>query len=64
MSNTWVIYLQAQDNFGKLELILDKPTASLKQWEKEAAPWKFLLGDEPAAHQLVGRVMAYQGNDG
>lgn len=25
---------------------------------------KPVLGDEPASYQLVGRVMAYQGDDG
>ena len=29
--------------------------------EKLASVWKLAPEDEPAAHQLVGRVMAYQG---
>ena len=31
---------------------------------KPASSRKLAPGDEPAAHQLVGRVMAYQGEDG
>jgi hypothetical protein len=32
--------------------------------EKVASVYKLSLQDEPAAHQLVGRVTAYQGDDG
>jgi hypothetical protein len=37
-----------------------------REWvgSKPASLQKLALGDEPAAHQLVGRVMAYQGRDG
>ena len=31
---------------------------------KPATSRKLALEDEPAAHQLVGRVKAYQGDDG
>jgi hypothetical protein len=31
---------------------------------KTASTCKLSQKDEPAAHQLVGRVMAYQGEDG
>ena len=31
---------------------------------KRASEFKLALEDEPAAHQLVGRVKAYQGEDG
>ena len=48
------IYLQVGDNSEKSETITDGPFKGKD----------LLLGDEPASHQLVGRVMAYQGDDG
>ena len=59
VSNTWVICPQLRDKPGKLGLILDR-TASWVVW------WKAFVavGDELAAYQLVGGVMAYQGGDG
>ena len=58
VSNTWVICPVLRDKPGKLGLILDR-TAMLVWWWKAFAVW-----DEPAAYQLVGGVMAYQGVDG
>ena len=46
------------DKPGKLGLIPYR-TASWMVWWKAFAVW-----DEPAAYQLVGGVMAYQGGDG
>ncbi len=58
MSNTWVIYLWVWDNPGKPGLI--------PRFERGVGKAGALFGglapeDEPAAHQLVGRVTAYQG---
>jgi hypothetical protein len=49
------------DNPPKGGLIQHKTTSSQSLRPKQASPWKLALEDEPAAHQLVGRVMAYQG---
>ena len=58
VSNTWVICPALWDKPGKLGLIPYR-TASWMVWWKAFAVW-----DEPAAYQLVGGVMAYQGGDG
>ena len=59
VSNTWVTCPQLWDKPGKLGLILDIHFSSHGGW------WKvFSVGDGPAAYQLVGGVMAYQGDDG
>ena len=34
------------------------------RWTPALCPVKLPLEEGPAAHQLVGRVMAYQGDDG
>jgi hypothetical protein len=34
------------------------------RWTSPLWPVKLPLAEGPAAHQLVGRVMAYQGDDG
>ncbi len=60
VSNTWVIYLLVGDNTSKEVLIRMRPL----RWAKMASPWKLSPEDEPAPHQFVGRVMAYQGYDG
>ncbi len=57
MSNTWVIYLVVGDNILKRVLIPHKSASAGKG--ASVSPY-----DELASHQLVGRVMAYQGNDG
>ena len=59
VSNTWVICLEVWDNPGKLGLIPNTLAGS-----NGLARKVFSLREEPAAYQLVGGVMAYQGNDG
>ena len=59
MSNTWVICPALWDKPGKLGLIPDMTTDRMAWWWKAFAVW-----DGPAAYQLVGGVMAYQGDDG
>ena len=59
MSNTWVICPALWDKPGKLGLIPDMTTGCMVLWWKAFAVW-----DGPAAYQLVGGVMAYQGDDG
>ena len=49
------------DNPPKGGLIQHKTTASLKLRPKQASTRKLALEDESAAHQLVGKGMAYQG---
>ena len=59
VSNTWAICPRFWDNTGKPVLIPD--TTHLRM----GCAWKALaMQDEPAAYQLVGGVMAYQGDDG
>ena len=60
MSNTWAICPKDRDNSSKGLLIPDDPIGSHGRMGKGGN----LLWDEPAAHQLVGRVTAYQGYDG
>jgi hypothetical protein len=59
VSNTWVICPALRDKPGKLGLIPDIPHGLHGLWGKAFAVW-----DGPAAYQLVGGVMAYQGVDG
>ena len=59
MSNTWVICPALRDKLGKLGLIPDMTTNRMVCGGKPCAVW-----DGPAAYQLVGGVMAYQGDDG
>ena len=59
VSNTWVTCPSLWDKPGKLGLIPDIHIVS------HGVVWKvFSAGDGPAAYQLVGGVMAYQGDDG
>src|SRR3954447_19651945 len=59
VSNTWVTCPSLWDKPGKLGLIPDIHFLLHDRW------WKvFSVGDGPAAYQLVGGVMAYQGDDG
>ena len=60
VSNALVICPEEWDNSGKLELIPHVVTVFRKPCLKDFGP----LREEPASHQLVGRVMAYQGKDG
>ena len=59
VSNTWVICPALWDKPGKLGLIPNTPCWLHDWWGKAFAVW-----DGPAAYQLVGGVMAYQGDDG
>jgi hypothetical protein len=58
--NAWVMYLLAGYNLGKLGLIPNKLIYSFGKNEERLRPPR----DRPASHQLVGEVMAHQGNDG
>ena len=59
VSNTWATCPRLWDNSKKLGLIPDMTADRMVWW------WKgFPAGDGPAAYQLVGGVMAYQGDDG
>lgn len=59
VSNTWVICPVLRDKPGKLGLIPDRTAGRMVWWWKVPA-----VQVEPAAYQLVGGVMAYQGDDG
>ena len=59
MSNTWVICPALRDKLGKLGLIPDRTA-----WRMLCGGKLFAVWDGPAAYQLVGGVMAYQGDDG
>ena len=59
VSNTWVTCLQLWDKPGKLGLIPDMTSGRMAGGGKRLVVW-----DGPAAYQLVGGVMAYQGDDG
>ncbi len=61
MSNTWTIYLYEGDNRGKPWLI---PHETTSLHEDEVKVPQGTLREESTAYQLVGEVMAYQGNDG
>ena len=59
VSNTWVTCPSLWDKPGKLGLIPDIHIFS------HGVVWKVLsVGDGPAAYQLVGEVVAHQGDDG
>ena len=67
VSNAWVTCPRAGDNPPKGGLIPHKPTVSMETEGKAGDPCEsgdLALGDGPASHQLVGRVTAYQGDDG
>ena len=58
VSNTWITFPRARDNLLKGGLIPNKLIARMLVVRKagQLAPM-----DRSASHQLVGRVMAYQG---
>ena len=59
MSNTWAICPALWDNTGKPVLIPDMT------YLRMGCAWKApAVREELAAYQLVGGVMAYQGDDG
>ncbi len=62
VSNTWVTYRRDRDNPEKSGLIPDGLVIDYSFTSKGFR--KKPLGEWPAAYQLVGRVMAYQGYDG
>jgi hypothetical protein len=59
VSNTWVICPALRDKPWKRGLIPDGTAGCMVWWWKAS-----VVQDEPAAYQLVGGVMAYQGDDG
>ena len=61
VSNTWVTYPRDRHNSSKDELIPDNLVASIGYQQRFR---KKPLREWPAAYQLVGGVMAYQGDDG
>ena len=58
-SNTWATCPRLWDNSKKLGLIPDVTADRMVWWWKDLS-----AGDGPAAYQLVGGVVAYQGDDG
>jgi hypothetical protein len=63
VSNTWATCPQLWDKPGKLGLIPDMTFSRMGVGGK-CVLWGVSAGDGPAAYQLVGGVMAYQGDDG
>ena len=59
VSNTWATCPRLWDNSKKLGLIPDMTADRMVWWWKDLS-----AGDGPAAYQLVGGVVAYQGDDG
>ena len=57
-----MIYLSDGDNAGKLVLIPDETTS--RDVCSQRGAFGLLLEDESMFYQLVGGVMAYQGEDG
>ena len=60
VSNTWAIYPRVGDNISKEVLIPDNISWS-HDWEIKGGTQVLPVGEEPAAYQLVGEVMAHQG---
>ncbi len=60
VSNALVTCLEVWNNSGKLELIPHMVSGFRNHCLKVFGS----LREGPASHQLVGRVMAYQGDDG
>ena len=58
VSNTWATCPETWDNTSKDVLIPDTHSAGIVELES------FSVWDGPAAYQLVGEVMAHQGDDG
>ncbi len=61
MSNAWVTYPLVGDNPWKRGLIPNVVFRSIPGLPKAGILRNLSLGEGPASHQLVGRVMAYQG---
>ena len=64
VSNTWVTCPALWDKPGKLGLIPDMTCGFMVVGGKLRSFGDGAVGDGPAAYQLVGGVMAYQGFDG
>ena len=64
VSNARVICLYVGDSFWKREVIPDVVTLDIQSCLKVGILRNLPHEDEPASHQLVGRVKAYQGIDG
>jgi hypothetical protein len=62
--NTWIICPSVGNNVPKGTLMPHVTTMSLDKVGKGDARKGFSPEDESAAHQLVGGVMAHQGEDG
>ncbi len=62
--NTWAICPLVRDSLGKPGLIPDVVVHRMMYCLKIGILRDLSLEDEPAAHQLVGKVMAYQGYNG
>ncbi len=60
VSNALVICPEERDNSSK-ELLIPHVVTGVRGL---VSKWSNPLREEPASHQLVGRVMAYQGDDG
>ena len=58
-SNAFLTYLQARDSIGKPLVIPDNPIVSYGTVGKGLLP-----EDREMSYQLVGKVTAYQGEDG
>ncbi len=61
MSNAWAICLQVGDNSAKVGIIPDVMVCRMVDLLKVGILRDLSLGEEPASHQLVGGVTAYQG---
>ncbi len=60
VSNALVTCPEARDNSSK-GLLIPHVVSEVRGFETK---WSNPLREGPASHQLVGRVMAYQGDDG
>ncbi len=61
MSIAWAIYPQVGDSFSKGKVIPNVVVQRMLDYLKVGNLRDLPLKDEPASHQLVGRVTAYQG---
>ena len=64
MRNAWAIYLKVEYNPSKGGLILNVIVPGIRDCLKAGTRKGLSLGEEPASYQLVGEVMAHQGDDG
>ena len=64
VSNAWAICPQVRNSPPKGGVIPDVVVPRMRNCLKVGILRNLLLGDEPAAYQLVGEVTAHQGIDG